>query len=136
MKEIETLYKNYQSTKTRPSASELVRLLSIIIGNFVKVFVFIDALDECLDEYQSELITEIQSLNPKTSLLITSRPSVHPELDTQNMYRLDIRASNADIKSYLEESISKSPRLKIHVNKQPLLKDRITIAIKEKAQNM
>lgn len=134
--ELEFLLENHNSKKTRPTISELVRLLSTVVEKFTRVFIVIDALDEFFYEHQNDLIAEMLRVKPSIDLLITSRDTLNVEFDPQNMCRLEIQAENEAVRKYLEESITNSTRLKGHIKKQPSLKEKIIKTIVEKAQSM
>lgn len=135
-RELKVLYENHSSKQTRPSASEIIGLLSIFAAKVCQAFVVVDALDECLEENQNGLIAEIQRITPRVNLFITSRPTVNMNLDLQNIYHLEIRASDRDMTNYLESSISNSTRLNRYVVKQPSLGKEIVTCIVQKAQGM
>lgn len=134
--ELDILYNNHSAKKTRPSASELIGLLSAVVANFSQTFIIVDALDECLEENQIGLIAQIQRITPRVNLFITSRHIVDIDLDLQNTYNMEVRASDRDMTNYIESSISNSSRLNRYVVRQSSLGEEIVTRIVEKAQGM
>ena len=57
-----------------PTLSECMQYLSSALGLFSRVYIVIDALDECIDgDHLIRLLGSIHDLNPNTYFLITSR---------------------------------------------------------------
>ncbi|KAH0538579.1 hypothetical protein FGG08_004829 [Glutinoglossum americanum] len=136
--ELKALYESHALKRTRPSLGEFSRLLQVAAGGFSKIFVVIDALDECPEtgEIRDILLDQIRSLQPKISLLVTSRHISNIELQLQSAVRLEIRATDEDITNYLKGRISSSNILEGHIRKDPILLDIITSTIAAKARGM
>jgi hypothetical protein len=138
--EVRDVYKAHISKKTHPSLKEYSTLLQSELRAFSKVFIVIDALDECpeFDETRSNLLHEVQKLQPKLRLLITSRPQISADIERSfvDAARLDIYANPEDIKMYIEGRIQKDVRLKNNVDEDPSLKDDIIETIVKKAEGM
>ena len=98
------LYKSCNHNNSRPTLIECTKLLYEAARCFSKVFIVIDALDECpeVNEVRSTLLYAIENLQSFASLLIMSRhiPNIASQL--RNATRLEIKASDHDIKTYLE----------------------------------
>ena len=107
-----------------------------------KVFVIIDALDECqeTDGTRKSLLSEIKKLRlePNLHLLITARPHVDTTITYyfHDRVSLEIRASDEDIKNYLQDRIEEENKLKSHVNKDRNLQETIISTIVDKAKGM
>ena len=92
---------------------------------FKKVFVVVDALDECSNETRAEFLTALRNLPSTVSLLVTSR-DLPP--DFQGVRQLDIRANDRDVQHYIQGRLHLTD-LKIHVNREPTLGGDIVKAI-------
>jgi hypothetical protein len=110
---VKALYKHHRDRNTRPILNELTETLKLEIGMLSKVFIVVDALDEC--ECQETRVNLLRTLRSFTStgtvqLMVTSRelPSIAQEF--QGIQRLDIRASDQDLEKYLEGRITSGPR--------------------------
>jgi ankyrin repeat domain-containing protein 50 len=134
--EVRTLYKHHNEQETRPSLTDYSKLLQLIITGFSKVFLIIDALDECNESDRSGLITEIRKLPPSLHLWCTSRHLLDIEQMFNHSPKLEIRASNTDVERYLEDYIEQNRRLKKHVSSDPSLRDVITKTIVKKVNGM
>lgn len=137
--DLQKVYESHERKKTRPSVAEYSRLLESQLSSFSEAFLVIDALDEYLDNDRTRdaLLAEIRKLQPRLRLLVTSRPNVkNLALNFDNVTQLEIRASDSDIKRYLESEIYKKERLRSHVTANPTLKDIIINTIVQKAEGM
>jgi len=124
--------------QTRPTLSEYADLLQSEVRRFSKVFIVIDALDECSESNgtRDNFLAEIRKLQPTIHLLVTSRHIEIIERAFKNAARLEIRASDEDVRKYLEGRIASEPQLVRHVEKDSTLQDTIINAIVEKAKGM
>jgi hypothetical protein len=137
--ELQKVYHHHEEYKTRPSVSEYSALLELELSSFSEAFIVIDALDECLNNEgtRDALLTEIQKLQPRLRLLITSRPNVKDlDLKFGNASQLEICASDSDIKQYLESEIDKKERLRAILKTNLSLRDTVTNTILQKAEGM
>ncbi|KAI0544207.1 ankyrin repeat-containing domain protein [Xylaria curta] len=107
---LKSLSDQYMSNKERPSVSELRQALCSVVAEFSRVFVVIDALDECqTDNCQQEFITELLnfSSNFEANILATSRfiPAITSRFSSA--VTKEIRASDEDIAKYLDGNLSR-----------------------------
>ena len=105
--DIKSCHRDHARRGTRPSLSETARLLRSQVEYFDKVFVVIDALDECpeVDQTRKSFMAEVRSLLPEIKLMVTSRniPSIATMFKHDT--RLEIRAQDQDIKLFVESQI-------------------------------
>jgi hypothetical protein len=132
------LYEQHIGRNTRPTLVECSELLHMELAAYSKVFIIVDALDEC-DETSGarrDLITRLLRLPPNVSLMITSRdvPSIQHKLS--HFCRLEIRASDADVRTYLERRIEREERLARHVEADPALRHTILETIMKEVKGM
>lgn len=103
---------------------------------FSKVYVIVDALDEC-PEVQC-LLRELLRFQarPNVSLMVTSRlvNSISNLLFEAD--RIEIQARDEDIKRYLRAEIEVRGRLQAHMGKEPILLDEVVDTITEKSKGM
>ena len=121
--ELYSRYRKQKEKETRPSLSECLKLLRYVMAQFFTVFVVVDALDECseVDGTRSNLIKNIRQLLPKIRLFCTSRSLPDIEHEFKSSHRLEIRATDRDIRIYLETRIQQEKRLRKHVQADPTL---------------
>jgi hypothetical protein len=136
--DVKDLYEECVKRGTRPPLSAVSRVLQSEITKYLKVFVVLDALDEYSesDGTRKLFLTEIRRLIPNISLLVTSRDIANIELEFQNAARLEIRANDEDVRSYLKSRIEGQPQLARHIEKDATLQDAILDTIVKKANGM
>ena len=136
--EITSLYHRHIKKQTRPTINELSGLLQSEINRFLRVFVVIDALDECPQgkDARDIFLSEVQKLQPGIHLLVTSRHDTQIEREFGNAARLEIRANDSDVRKYLKGRIASMSQLVRHVKKDPTLQDIIINTLAEKAEGM
>jgi hypothetical protein len=136
--DVKGLYGKYVERGTRPPLSEVSRVLQSEITKYSKVFVVLDALDECSesDGTRQLFLTEIRKLMPNISLLVTSRHIANIELEFQKAACLEISANDEDVRSYLKSRIEGQPQLARHIEKDTTLQDAILHTIVKKANGM
>jgi NACHT domain len=136
--QIRSLYKQHNLKNTRPTLFEYSERLQMEIAACSRAFVIIDALDECDDTSgaRHDLISQLLRLPANTSLMVTSRevPSIQQKLDC--FRRLEIRASDTDVKTYLNGRIERADRLQRHVQADPTLQNTIVDTIVKKVEGM
>jgi hypothetical protein len=102
------------------------------------VFIVVDALDECseVDGTRARLLALFRTLSNTVNLLVTSRDLTSIATDFCETNRLDIYASDGDVRRYIEGRIPREPRLAKHVGGHPTLQDEIAEKIIENVQGM
>ena len=135
-KEIRSLFDEYQKTKLRPSPGNLNKALAIEVERFQRVFIVVDALDECPVEDRIYVLKIIQSLPTNVKILVTSRYLTSIETAMQNSKTIDVYASDDDICTYVESRVSQESRLQSHVLAEPQLKIEIVQAITRSVRGM
>ncbi|KAF8250889.1 ankyrin [Wilcoxina mikolae CBS 423.85] len=124
------LYRYHTTLDTRPSYEEISRVLRVMLNSYHKVFVVLDALDEYSNENSpASLIAERQLLQPNINLLVTSRPNDTIGRLFEGKPRLEIRAHDEDIQSYVGGRIDAEDRLSRHIRKRPDLRTEIAETI-------
>jgi hypothetical protein len=133
--DIRCLYKDPVTRDTRPFIKcSTLRAASHPLS---KLFVIVDALDECAEESRDRFLKELRDLGPKLHLMITSRPNIVNITDYfPKALHLEIRASNEDIERFLKERLQTEFRLKQYIEKDPNLGSNIITAILDKADGM
>ena len=135
---IVALYREHTDKRTRPALTEYSSSLQSILHDFSKVFIVIDALDECTenDGTRHKFLTEIKKLLPHIHLLITSRWVANIEREFEGSTRLEILASDEDVAIYVKSRIEKEARLKRHVKEDPIMQDTIINTIVKNSRGM
>lgn len=103
-----------KGTPTNPSSEELFQMLCSLSDGFSKIFILIDALDECqADNSWSSLLSAMDDLHSSTSarvkLFATSRDV--PEISSRfrSGLQCDIWATDDDVRSYVRHQLGRLP---------------------------
>ena len=95
-----------------PRLPDLMRMLKIAIASLPRVFICLDALDECLPKYILELLALLRDIvreSPSTRLFLTGRP--HVREDVQRYFSkavvIPISPNPDDIRNYVEMRLDK-----------------------------
>jgi Cdc6-like AAA superfamily ATPase len=111
---VKKLYDRHETKRTRPSLEEISKSLQIIATLYSRVFIIVDALDECQisDGCRQRFLSELFNLQAKceSNLFATSRPISSIEKEFEGDLKLDIRASEEDVRKYLEGHMFRLPR--------------------------
>ncbi|KAI9931069.1 hypothetical protein MW887_010726 [Aspergillus wentii] len=106
-KTVKSLYKRHKAQRTRPSLDEIKNALHSVVGMYSKVFVLVDALDECqqLEGCRRRFLLELFDLQGKHRIKIfaTSRPNGEISELFQEAISLEISARVHDLEIYLDE---------------------------------
>ena len=127
-----SLHKKFNSKDIRPQVQDLVRAFSLVCQDFERVFVIIDALDECDEEkHRQAFIEALNTLREQASvrLFITSRP--HPQ-DIKMAFtfasHIMIEAKDSDLRMYLSNEIE-------NIHSAELVDESFKIEIMDKITN-
>lgn len=111
---VRALHDQHKAQRTRPSFEGVSRTLRAVAALYSRVFVVVDALDECQvsEGCRAPFLTEIFDLQSQSrvSMFATSRfiPDITERFKGSTI--LEIRARDEDIRQYLDGRISQSGR--------------------------
>jgi hypothetical protein len=124
------LYEKHKIKRTRPSFDEISKTLQSVTAMFSRVFIIIDALDECqmTDGCRTRLLTEIFLAQAKSSANVFATSRFLPEVTErfEESISLEIRASEEDVRRYLDGCMYRLPAF---VNRSPGLQEEIKTGI-------
>jgi hypothetical protein len=131
------LYDSQNRSKTQLDLAKLSACLRSITASFTKIYIVIDALDECggADKTRSILLAQLQSLERHVQLFFTSRPLEESE-SLHNAIQFKVIAQDDDIRSYLSIMIQQESRLVDLCTKHSSLEGEIIDIIIAKAHGM
>ena len=122
---------------------QCISLLEHLIGNVpCGTFLIFDALDECpeIDDNSQEVRSKITSAMKRLAsvgrVFITARPHVHPPTVSPECHRLEIRATNPDMRCYIDARIKAHKRLLQLVGSHSQLADRVKETLCRKVNGM
>ena len=107
----------FQKSKTEfggrgPLLADLIEMLRTTIASLPRVFICLDALDECLPKYMPELLESLRDIVrecPRTRIFLTGRP--HVREDVQRYFSkavvIPISPNPDDIRNYVEMRLNR-----------------------------
>ncbi|KAJ6579081.1 ankyrin repeat domain-containing protein [Mycena vulgaris] len=133
---VETLYEYHHKRKTRPHLNEFRKALNFSISQYAKVYLVIDALDECPEDVRHPFLEYLVTLGPNVNIMMTSRPHMGLDSVFSDLQSLEIRATDDDICKYLMMQMKHLPRLSRHIKTRPDLQDDIQSKIVDSCKGM
>src|ERR1700722_2684988 len=110
--DVKSFFERHQRQTSRPTLDQLQDVLISEIRTRSKVFIVVDAWDECRedDETRTLLLEVLRSLPRQANLMVTSRNLPSIGRDFKGAKRLHIRAKDDDMRAYIEGRIASGPR--------------------------
>ncbi|KAI8624059.1 hypothetical protein F5Y19DRAFT_337792 [Xylariaceae sp. FL1651] len=134
---LKELYERHKTKRTRPSLNEISMSLESATAKNSGSFIVVDALDECRasDSCRSSFLSAIFHLQLKTRVNIFATSRIVPEITErfENSLVVEIRATEGDIRRYLQGHKAELPELVID---EPSLQDEIINSIAEAVDGM
>jgi hypothetical protein len=110
---VNDLHDRHKWQRTRPLLDELSEVLQSVVGIYSRVFIVVDALDECQvsDGSRSKFLSEIFSLQIRgANIFATSRPIPEITENFEGNLTLQIHAREEDVRRYLDGQMFRLPR--------------------------
>ncbi|KAK4072353.1 hypothetical protein Trihar35433_4417 [Trichoderma harzianum] len=107
---IKNLYNRHKAQHTRPSIDEILTVLQSVTLMYSRIFVIVDALDECQESNgcRASFISELSNLQMRSgaNIFATSRfiPDIMDKL--KGSIEVEIRAHDKDVRKFLENQIT------------------------------
>ena len=134
---VKIIYSQHKDKQTRPSLDEILKTLESVIATYSRVYIVVDALDECQlsGGYRPKFLSSILNLQARTGakLFVTSRPIPDIEKEFKSCPQLEIIASDKDVMRYLNGHISQLP---LFVLSKPKLQEEIMTEIVKAVKGM
>lgn len=136
-RDVQDLYDRHKAAQTRPKFDEISSALQSAISIHSRVFIIVDALDECqvMNRCRSRFLSEIFLLQAttKANFFATSRPMLDIEKGFEGCLSRHIFANDEDIGRYVDGHISQLPDF---VSKRPTLQAEVKRGIIEAVGGM
>jgi hypothetical protein len=131
---VKDLYDRHKDTRTRPSFDDISRALQSVASMFSRVFIIVDALDECQvsDDCRSRLLSEVFNLQTKAGANVFATSRFIPDITEkfEGSTTLKIRARDEDIRSYLDGHMKTLPSfVREDPDLQGEIKTKIVVAV-------
>lgn len=109
---LKRLHDQHKDKRTRPSFDEISKALHDVAAMYLRVFIVVDALDECQvsDGCRMRFLSEIFNFRAKCGANLFATSRFIPEITEtfKGTIPLEIRASDEDVQIYLANRISES----------------------------
>ncbi|KAI0180567.1 ankyrin repeat-containing domain protein [Hypoxylon sp. FL1284] len=110
--------KRIKTLQTRSAVDEYEKLLGLVTGLFSKVYIIVDALDECRSddgsqyrlETKKRFLQTLDSFGESVHILVTSRDETAPKSDGP-WQRMRVYTVDEDIESYVQRGVQNTARL-------------------------
>lgn len=113
---VKEIHAAYEQKKHYPTTDNYIDMLKCQMQSFSRVYIIVDALDECLDDFKyrtlSYFLDACQKLPHNAHILFTSRPGTDLPERINSSCKLEIVANSGDMKQYLQKSINSHPGLR------------------------
>ena len=107
---IQQLYDRHAPKRTRPTLEELSQALHSVVSEHSRVFIVVDALDECQtsDDCRARFLSTLFDLQVRSKINLFATSRVIPDISErfEGSPHLEVRASDFDIRRYLEGHIA------------------------------
>lgn len=128
------LHEKHCERGTSPSLEEIFNTLQYILKYYSKLYVVIDALDECSDDDRAKLLDKIRALqrNPSANICLMATSRYIPAIENafKGEPKLDVQASDHDVKRFIASQIGRMPEfVKINEELRTRVQDTITQAV-------
>jgi hypothetical protein len=130
------LYQQHREKGTTPSLDEAFDILRFAVAQHSKVYIIVDAIDEYPEAQRRILLQYLAMMGSTVGVMITSRPHITADVSLPNLGALEIRATEEDIRRYVDAQIEISPRLSKHVQIRPELRKDIHSKITDTVDGM
>lgn len=111
--EASVLFGAHSQNNSRPTLREVCDLLELEASRYSKVLIVLDALDECSDTdgMRRVILSEIRTLQSERPVNLAATARLIPTIiqDFKDATRLDIKASEADVRKYIQGQIHRLP---------------------------
>lgn len=130
------LYDRYIKSEASPTLVECREAMVAAASPYSKIFIIIDAFDECPELSRAKVYDELQFLKPRARILITSRVHFPRLYDNDQDKQIRIRAHDSDIAESIRASTDDFQNFLTDISRDKMFQDEIIDGIVERAAGM
>lgn len=134
---VKLLYHKHKDKRSRPSFEDISSTLQSVVALYSRVFILIDALDECRasDGSRTRFLAEVFKLQARSGANIFATSRFIPDITEvfQNSISLEISATEEDVRRYLQNHMLRLPAF---VRRSPELQEEVKSSIVHSVQGM
>jgi hypothetical protein len=132
-----SMYERHRVRGTRPPFEELSSVLQSVLANYSKVYVVLDALDECPEQNgtRSQLLGICRDLQQQTGLRLMATSRHIPDIvdEFKDTPLVEVRASDSDLKRFVTGNVNRFAKF---IRLSSDLQERVQTKIVETADGM
>lgn len=119
---IERLHQKHASKGTKLSLDEIYNTLRDMLAHYTTVYIVIDTLDECQDGTRHQFLAKLRDFHTGKDVRLMATARFIPDIkDTfRGTLRLEVRASEEDVKRFIAGQIYRLPR---YIQRDPVLQN-------------
>jgi len=135
---IQRLYEECDRGKIRPDITKLTEALRNLCTGYKRIYVVIDALDECDEKSRKSLLAQFNKVDQSVArFFLTSRPHLSEmQKKFEGFPQVEIKAKNSDIREFILSNIRENDNLSEFIEDTIQLEDEIITTITSKAGEM
>jgi len=128
---VKELHNKCAKNKRAATLEDHLDALLAVANKFGRVYIIIDALDECSDfddnsdARNHKFLSAIESIRKFGNFLITSRPYENIKEILKGVPQVQIRADVEDVKKYLDSEMNENPYFGKFLEQEPSLRNDI-----------
>lgn len=129
---LENLHQKHAGHGTKPSLDNIYSALQEVISQYAYVYLVVDALDECLSETRKQLLPKLFDLQKNADIRLMATSRFVPDIVDafRSALRLEVAASDEDIKRFVAGQMSRLPRcVERNTSLRDLVQERIVEAV-------
>jgi hypothetical protein len=108
---VKSLYDQCQSKRSRPLVDDISKALQSVAFEYSRVYIVIDALDECSASCRTQMLSNLSDLRAKYGINLFATSRFIPEIieEFKQDPSLEIRADEQDVRGYIDGRIFDLP---------------------------
>lgn len=136
--DVNDLYKRHINRRIRPTLEEVSSILQSEVSRYSKVFIVVDALDECTEDDRSRasLLMELHGLQPTVNLMVTSRFVDNIAHEFKGTTSLEVSACFEDVRAYIVGEMSRNRQLSRYIGEDAALGDEMVETVAGNVRKM
>ncbi len=106
-KQVDELYERSVRINSKPSTKEILDTLLSSLPKDARIFVVIDAIDECSESYRYSILELVSKLQRESArIFVTCRPHIEPSAAEGEVWKqVEIAAQEEDIRLFFEQCL-------------------------------
>ncbi|KAL8935119.1 MAG: hypothetical protein Q9216_005580 [Gyalolechia sp. 2 TL-2023] len=134
--EVKQLHSEHSNRGTKLSIKDVFPIVERQARTYQSVYIVVDALDETSDSHRTGILSQLNNLGPHVRIMTTSRHIQFDHPDLAASTRLEIRAHDEDLQTYITGRIDGAIRLSRLVPTAPGLKIEILSTVTSSSEGM